>query len=55
MFHPWGGGLRQLCERGFMNCPADGKKSRTARTRSFASKERAAYRLIWKTGIPEIP
>ena len=27
MFHPWGGGLRQLCERGFMNCPADGKKA----------------------------
>ena len=20
MFHPWGGGIRQLCERGFMHC-----------------------------------
>lgn len=26
MFHPWGGGIRQLCERGFTNCSADGKK-----------------------------
>lgn len=26
MFHPWGGGIRQLCERGFINCSADGKK-----------------------------
>lgn len=27
MFHPWGGGLRQLCERGFMHYAADGGRS----------------------------
>ena len=26
MFHPWGGGLRQLCERGFMHYAAEEKK-----------------------------
>lgn len=29
LFHPWGGGIRQLCERGFMHCVVDeGKKYR---------------------------
>lgn len=26
MFHSWGGGIRQLCERGFANYSADGKR-----------------------------
>lgn len=26
MFHPWGGGLRQLCERGFMHYAAEERK-----------------------------
>ena len=29
MFHPWGGGIRQLCERGFLNCVVGEQKAYT--------------------------
>ncbi|MGM9679885.1 MAG: DNA glycosylase AlkZ-like family protein [Eubacteriales bacterium] len=30
LFDPWGGGIRELCERGFMNCTVQEKKAYTA-------------------------